>query len=137
MPRPTQLLHPSHSPAPTRAAATLLLLRDGAEGLEVLLTRRSAQARFAPGAYVFPGGGLDAADAQSHGLASRRPQQDDLQLTHAIAAIRESFEELGVLLALHANGRWVEQPDIDALDRQGDFAAQCAARGLTLAADRV
>ena len=137
MPRPTQLLHPSHSPAPTRAAATLLLLRDGAEGLEVLLTRRSAQARFAPGAYVFPGGGLDAADAQSHGLASRRPQQDDMQLTHAIAAIRESFEELGVLLALHADGRWVEQPDIDALDRQGDFAAQCAARGLTLAADRV
>ena len=137
MPRPTQLLHPSHSPAPTRAAATLLLLRDGAEGLEVLLTRRSAQARFAPGAYVFPGGGLDAADAQSHRLASRRAQQDDLQLTHAIAAIRESFEELGVLLALHADGRWVEQPDIDALDRQGDFAAQCAARGLTLAADRV
>ncbi|MCX7252447.1 MAG: NUDIX domain-containing protein, partial [Burkholderiales bacterium] len=126
MPRPTQLLHPSHTPAPTRAAATLLLLRDGAEGLEVLLTRRSAQARFAPGAYVFPGGGLDAADAQSHGLASRRPQQDDLQLTHAIAAIRESFEELGLLLACHADGRWVEQQDIDALDRQGNFAEQCA-----------
>ena len=107
MPRQTQLLHPPHRPAPARPAATLLLLRDGSEGLEVLLTRRSAQARFAPGAYVFPGGSLDAADAQSHGLASRRPQQDDAQLTHAIAAIRESFEELGVLLAQHADGRWV------------------------------
>ena len=137
MPRQTQLLHPPHRPAPARPAATLLLLRDGSEGLEVLLTRRSAQARFAPGAYVFPGGSLDAADAQSHGLASRRPQQDDAQLTHAIAAIRESFEELGVLLAQHADGRWVDQQDLDALDRQGDFAAQCAARGLTLAADRV
>ncbi|MCX7251530.1 MAG: MBL fold metallo-hydrolase, partial [Burkholderiales bacterium] len=53
------------------------------------------------------------------------------------AAIRESFEELGLLLACHADGRWVEQQDIDALDRQGNFAEQCAAHGLTLAADRV
>ena len=96
MPRPTQLLHPPHVPAPTRAAATLLLLRDGEAGLEVLLTRRSASARFAPGAYVFPGGGLDEADARSHALAARRPAQDDAQLTHAIAAIRESFEELEI-----------------------------------------
>ncbi|MEO0003915.1 MAG: Hydroxyacylglutathione hydrolase [Pseudomonadota bacterium] len=137
MPRQTQLLHPPHQPAPARPAATLLLLRDGAAGLEVLLTRRAANARFAPGAYVFPGGGLDEADARSHALAARRPGQDDLRLTHAIAAIRESFEELGVLLACHADGRWVEQRDIDSLKRQGDFAAQCAARGLRLAADRV
>ena len=56
-------------------AATVLLLRDGALGLEVLMTRRSSSASFAPGAYVFPGGGIDAADAQAHGLATRRPTQ--------------------------------------------------------------
>ncbi|MEY5099761.1 MAG: Hydroxyacylglutathione hydrolase [Pseudomonadota bacterium] len=137
MPRPSQILHPPHVPVTPRPAATMLLLRDGAPGLEVLMTRRSATASFAPGAYVFPGGGVDAADAQSHALAARRPGQDERQLTQAIAAIRESFEELGLLLARHADGRWATPDDIAALDRQAPFAAQCAARGLTLAADRV
>jgi glyoxylase-like metal-dependent hydrolase (beta-lactamase superfamily II)/8-oxo-dGTP pyrophosphatase MutT (NUDIX family) len=137
MPRQNQLLHPPHVPAPTRAAATLLLLRDGADGIEVLLTRRSASARFAPGAYVFPGGAIDPEDGQCHALAARRAGQDDAQLMQAVAAIRESFEELGLLLARHADGRWADQQDIAALDRQGPFAAQCAARGLTLAADQV
>ena len=136
MPRQNQLLHPPHVPAPTRAAATLLLLRDSADGIEVLLTRRSATARFAPGAYVFPGGAIDPEDGR-HALAARRAGQDDAQLTQAIAAIRESFEELGLLLARHADGRWADQDDIAALDRQAPFAAQCAARGLTLAADQV
>ena len=48
MPRPSQLLHPQREPAPTRPAATVLLLRDGEQGLEVLMTRRSATASFAP-----------------------------------------------------------------------------------------
>ncbi|MCZ2405363.1 MAG: MBL fold metallo-hydrolase [Burkholderiales bacterium] len=118
-------------------AATVLLLRDGAQGLEVLMTRRSTQASFAPGAYVFPGGGIDALDAQSHATAARRATQNDEQLTQAIAAIRESFEELGVLLARHADGRWAGADDIAALDRHAPFAAQCQARGLQLAADGV
>ena len=137
MPRQNQLLHPPHAPAPVRPAATLLLLRDGSEGLEVLLTRRSATARFAPGAYVFPGGAIDPEDAQCHALAARRAGQDDSQLTHAVAAIRESFEELGLLLARHADGRWAGQDDIAALDRKLPLAPQCAARDLTLAADQV
>ncbi|OQW88232.1 MAG: MBL fold metallo-hydrolase [Rhodoferax ferrireducens] len=137
MPRPTQLLHPAREPAPARLAATVLLLRDTADGLEVLMTRRSATASFAPGAYVFPGGGVDAADALHHPMATRRPGQRDDHLTEAIAAIRESLEELGVLLARHADGRWAGQQDIDAMDRQRDFFSQCAARGLTLAADEV
>ena len=62
------------------------------------MTRRSMTASFAPGAYVFPGGGIDAADAQAHSIVTRRPTQSDLHLTQAIAAIRESYEELGVLL---------------------------------------
>ena len=89
-------------------------------------------ASFAPGAYVFPGGGIDAADAQSHAQASRRAMQSDLHLTQAIAAIRESFEELGVLLARHADGTAPTTADIAALDRKAPFAAQCKQRGLTL-----
>jgi recombination protein RecT len=73
----------------------------------------------------------------AHRLAARRPGQSDLPLTQAIAAIRESFEELGVLLARHADGRPAGAEDIDALDRQAAFAPQCEARGLTLAADQV
>lgn len=101
------------------------------------MTRRSPTASFAPGAYVFPGGGIDAADAGSHHLAQRRPGQSDLHLTQAIAAIRESFEELGVLLARHTDGRAPDVADLAALDRAAPFAVQCAARGLVLAAHDV
>ena len=137
MARTTQLLHPQREPAPLRPAATVLLLRDSPAGIEVLMTRRSLTASFAPGAYVFPGGGIDAADSAAHTQSTRRATQSDLHLTQAIAAIRESFEELGVLLARHADGRWADTADIAALDRKAPFAAQCAARGLTLAADQV
>ncbi|MDD2713961.1 MAG: MBL fold metallo-hydrolase, partial [Simplicispira sp.] len=111
--------------------------------LEVLMTRRSGTASFAPGAYVFPGGGIDALDAspETHAAADRRPAQGDLHLTQAIAAIRESFEELGVLLARHTGGPrkglMADAHDIAAIDRHQPFAAQCTARGLRLAADSV
>lgn len=137
MPRPSQQLHPYRDPAPLRPAATVLLLRDTEQGIEVLMTRRSMTASFAPGAYVFPGGGIDAADAQAHGQSTRRATQSDLHLTQAIAAIRESFEELGVLLARRADGSHVNTADIAALDRKAPFAAQCRERGLTLAGDEV
>lgn len=137
MVRSTQRLHPPHTPADLREAATVLLLRDGPQGLEVLMTRRAMTASFAPGAFVFPGGGIDAADAQSHALATRRTSQSDAHLTEAIAAIRESFEELGILLARHADGRWADASDITSLDRKAPFAAQCEVRGLQLAADQV
>ena len=139
MVRSKQLLHPQRKPAPLRHAATVLLLRDSAHGLQVLMTRRSMTASFAPGAYVFPGGGIDAADVLAHGQSKRRPTQSDLHLTQAIAAIRESFEELGVLLARHADGSHASTADVAALDRKAPFAAQCATfkSGLILAADEV
>jgi len=137
MVRPTQLLHPQREPAPVRPAATVLLLRDTPQGIEVLMTRRSMTASFAPGAYVFPGGGVDAADAAAHSQATRRATQSDLHLTQAIAAIRESFEELGILLARRPDGSMADANDLAALDRKAPFAAQCAARGLTLAASEV
>eukprot|EP01036_Dinobryon_divergens_P000126 gene126-146_t len=121
MARTSQLLHPQREPAPLRPAATVLLLRDSPNGIEVLMTRRSMTASFAPGAYVFPGGGIDPADSAAHALAHRRPTQSDLHLTQAIAAIRESFEELGILFARHANGQWAENTDISAIDRKAPF----------------
>ena len=142
MTRSSQQLHPFREPAPLRQAATVLLLRDapgpdGTLGLEVLMTRRAMTASFAPGAYVFPGGGIDALDAQSHALARRRPGQSDLNLTQAIAAIRESFEELGVLLAWQADGRPADAQTLAGLDRSQPLLPQCEAQGLTLAADQV
>jgi recombination protein RecT len=137
MVRSTQLLHPQRPPAALRPAATVLLLRDSPQGLEVLMTRRAMTASFAPGAYVFPGGGIDPADALAHGQSSRRTTQSDLHLTQAIAAIRESFEELGVLLARRADGSHLSTSDIAALDRKAPFADQCAAHGLTLSGAEV
>ncbi|KWT83515.1 putative hydrolase [Variovorax sp. WDL1] len=122
-------------------AATVLLLRDTPEGLEILMTRRSASASFAPGAYVFPGGRIEAADAAAQAVATRRPAQSDLQLTQSVAAVRECFEELGVLLARHPDGRPVDPDAVAAMDRSTTsavaLAQQCAARGLLLATDQV
>jgi recombination protein RecT len=126
MPRTSQLIYPQRDPVPTRPAATVLLLRDAPAGFEVLMTRRSTTASFAPGVYVL-----------AHAISTRRPGQSDLHLTQAIAAIRESFEELGVLLARHADGRHASTADVEGLDRSAPFAAQMAARGLTLASDEV
>jgi recombination protein RecT len=122
MVRPSQLLHAQREPVTPRPAATVLLLRDRS-GVEVLMTRRSTSASFAPGAYVFPGGGIDAADAAGHGIAGRRPTQNDVRLTQAIAAIRESFEELGVLLARLPDGRPAGADQVAALKRHEPFLA--------------
>jgi len=103
-----------------RAAATTLIVRDGALGLEVLMVRRSLQASFMPGAYVFPGGAVDAADGSArHQAASDEPAERLLQrighvtevgdqaLAYAVAALRECFEECGLWLGApdhHAPG---------------------------------
>ncbi len=138
-PRLSQLLHPQREPAPLRPAATVLLLREGAEGFEVLMTRRSATASFAPGAFVFPGGGIDPADRSDtvHALSRRRPGQDAQSLTQALAAIRESFEELGVLLARRPDGRHADMQDIARLNRHAPFFLQCQTQRLVPAADEV
>ena len=115
--RPHLQLHPQRNPAPLLPAATVLLLRDGDNGLEILMTRRSMSASFAPGAYVFPGGGIEPSDHEVHHLAKRRRTQSYQLLTQAVAAIRESFEELGVLLATHPDGRMANMADIQGLDR--------------------
>jgi recombination protein RecT len=135
MRRSTYLLREQREPVTARPAATVLLLRDADVGLQVLMTRRSEQASFAPGAYVFPGGGVDVGDSSA--MARFRPSQTAALRTAAMAAIRESFEELGVLLARRGDGAWATQADIDQLDRQAPFFEQCERLGLTPAADQV
>jgi len=88
-------------PAAPLASATILLLRDGANGIEVFMVKRHHQIDFASGALVFPGGKLDEHDrdpalrAHVDGAAGL----DDLKLGIAACAIREGFEESGILLA--------------------------------------
>ena len=88
-------------PAAASPAATVILLRDGGQGPEVLLLKRHRSSGFVPGAYVFPGGRVDAADAAPE-LASyvaNLPADPDPPLPFWTAAVREVFEETGVLLA--------------------------------------
>ncbi len=104
-----------------RPAATLALLRDGERGLEVLMMRRTHLAEFASGAYVFPGGAVDDSD-HAPALAALARGMDDahasrvLGLPHGglaywIAAIRESCEEAGLLLAYDGTGEVVPIED--------------------------
>jgi 8-oxo-dGTP pyrophosphatase MutT (NUDIX family) len=102
------------APAPEipRDSASVILLREGDAGLEVFLVRRHGASEVLGGAYVFPGGKLDASDRQ---LNTSRLDADDtklhgqlaepeLEASHAkglfVAAIREAFEESGVLFAV-------------------------------------
>jgi recombination protein RecT len=89
---------PAAEPVPALPAATVVLVREAAAGIEVFLLRRNRSSGFVPGAYVFPGGRVDPADAHES-LADRA-----LGLPAAppapfwMAAVRETFEETGVLL---------------------------------------
>lgn len=93
---------------PVRDAATVVLLRDGAAGPEAYLLRRVRGMAFAPGMTVFPGGGVDRRDADADIAWTGPPAaawaeafQADEPLARALvcAAVRETFEESGVLLA--------------------------------------
>jgi 8-oxo-dGTP pyrophosphatase MutT (NUDIX family) len=81
-------------------AATILLLRDAAAGLEVFLVERHHAIDFATGALVFPGGKVDPGDRDPRALARCAGWPGDADaLALRVAAIRETFEEAGVLLA--------------------------------------
>ena len=82
---------PMATQVPARPAATVLLLRDGAEGIEVFMVVRHRAIEFAGGALVFPGGRVEPDDAALAGA--------DALDGFRIAGIRETFEECGVLLA--------------------------------------
>ncbi len=139
--RPEKRLHGWREPVPTRPAATILLLRDADDGPQVLMTRRSAKASFAPGAYVFPGGTVDTRDASplARRLAHVGGTQDEDLLQYATAAVREAFEELGILLARGPGDAASIAALAAGLDRDpgADLFAQVAAHELRLALDQV
>lgn len=138
-----------------RPAATVIVMRDGADGMEVLLLRRAERSGDrSSGAYVFPGGTLDAGDRDLHdrcvGLddaaASARLRLPAGGLDYFAAAIRECFEEAGILFACDAAGDTVsldlapeELERVRASIRRGEstLRAFCIAHGLYLAADRL
>lgn len=79
-------------------SATIMLLRDGVQGLEVFMVKRHRAIDFAAGAYVFPGGKLDPSDAAVSAAVPPIHQIDTIETAYRVAAIRETFEECGVLL---------------------------------------
>lgn len=102
-----------------RPAATVLLVRDGTNGVEVLMLRRNLNSDFVGGAYVFPGGSVDLADAESHDLieglddqrASERLALAEGGLAYYVACLREVFEESGLMLARTQSGEYVNLTD--------------------------
>ncbi len=101
---------------PARPAATLVVVRDGSAGIEVLLSRRTQSTDQFSGAWVFPGGIVDAGDRVAHahcvGLddatASTRLGLESGGLDYYVAAVRECFEESGLLWAADETGALVE-----------------------------
>ena len=110
------LEHPSHPPVPAKPAATIVLLRDSPSKMEILLLKRDSSASFVPGAYVFPGGGVDPTDwskkmltnvdglttktaATRLDLAGTNPPA----IAYYLAALREAFEETGILVGVGPN----------------------------------
>jgi 8-oxo-dGTP pyrophosphatase MutT (NUDIX family) len=101
-----------------RPAATVVLLRDGDAGLETLMLRRDPAARFLGGYHVFPGGAVGADDADP-----------------ITAAIRETFEECGMLLARDAAGATLSiEAWMSALAERGALHAGAVSFGNLLAA---
>ncbi|MFC4867323.1 NUDIX hydrolase [Streptomonospora arabica] len=139
--------------AEARPSATVMLLREcAASGLEVYLLRRAATMRFAPGMHVFPGGGVDERDTEP-GIrwagpppaewAARLGVAEPMARALVCAAVRETFEESGVLLAGPPAGGVVADtrgPDWEAdrtalVDRALSFTAFLGDRGLVLRSD--
>ncbi|MEO7336670.1 MAG: MBL fold metallo-hydrolase [Caldimonas sp.] len=153
------LVDPSSSPSlparPPRPSATLVVVREAASGIEVLLSRRAERGDHNSGAWVFPGGLVDPGDRLAHacceGLddaaASARLGVRDGGLDFFIAAVRECFEESGLLFAVGEGGSLVELED-DAATRvapwrtalhrgERTLSGFCSELGLRLAVDRL
>ncbi|MGZ4663969.1 MAG: NUDIX hydrolase [Frankiaceae bacterium] len=139
-------------PPVPRHAATVVLLRDAPKGgVEAYLLRRAGSLAFAAGMYVFPGGGVDTEDARTEirwvGPAPDEwaaPLRADAPLARALvcAAVRETFEESGVLLAGPSPTEVADVSDLGwerervALEQhKGHLAGLLARRGLMLRAD--
>lgn len=140
---------------PPRAAATVVVVRDGPLGIEVLLLRRAERGDLNSGAWVFPGGLVDAADRAAlpfcRGLdeaaADARLGMSAHALDYWVAAVRECFEEAGLLYAREADGAplALDAARAERLDawrgplQRGErsLAALCHEEALALAVDEL
>lgn len=131
-------------------AATVLLVRDAADGPELLMLRRSSRAAFAPGVHVFPGGRVEEKD-RAPDMASLCAGLDDAGasrllglerggLGYWVAAIRECYEEAGILLAdsegpgsAGLGEGWREA----LIDGSATLGSVCRHQGLHLGTDRL
>ena len=97
-------------------SATVLLLRDGAQGLEVFMVERSVRVGAFPGAMVFPGGKVVPEDSSAalRALADNAESLDDEAFGFAVSSVREAFEECGVLLA-HRDGATLTDAELAPL----------------------
>ena len=135
-----------------RDAASVVLLRDGATGLEVYLLRRRPTMAFAAGMHVYPGGSVDPRDREAAEHWAGPPPAvwaeafscgPDLATELVAAAVRETFEESGVLLATRRDGTPVtdtigedwERDRLALIDGELALSEFLAARDLLLRAD--
>jgi 8-oxo-dGTP pyrophosphatase MutT (NUDIX family) len=118
-------------PAAARPAATVVLARNGVTSIETLLVRRTRKSSFVPGAWVFPGGRVDSSDAhpelvalvdglspaQANARLELGEASDPPAIAYVLAAIREAFEETGLLVARTSEGGWppdaTQEPAVD------------------------
>jgi 8-oxo-dGTP pyrophosphatase MutT (NUDIX family) len=107
--------------APARPASTVVLLRPSASRFEVFLVRRHDKVAFMGGAHVFPGGRVDVADGALDGARAFH-----------VAAIRELFEEAGILLARRPGSGTIEFSDPDRLSRFRDYRIALAEGSITM-----
>jgi 8-oxo-dGTP pyrophosphatase MutT (NUDIX family) len=139
-----------------RLAATVILVRDGDAGVEVFMEERHIRSDFVGGAYVFPGGAVDPDDRVPEELCAGRTDRSASRLlgiehgglAYFVAAIRECFEEAGVLLAYDRSGALLDFGDAakearfrewrDRLNASSATLLDLArAEGLRLATDRI
>jgi len=136
---------PKKSPVIPRPAATVVILRDGREGLEVFMVVRHHEIDFASGALVFPGGKVDEADADPAWAALAPSSSGALDRAFLVASARETFEEAGLMLARRGGGadmvgaadahRLVETYRARLVAGQITFLDLVRKEGLRLAAD--
>lgn len=134
-----------------RPAATLVLTRDTDNGLEVLLLQRTWDAVFLPGYYVFPGGAVNSQEPEgrAHTVGvedsdiSQTMSLDEGGADYMLAAVRECFEEAGILLAQDRPGHLIDgnhsvHDEREALFREEiSLARLCTKHGLTIPLDRL
>jgi 8-oxo-dGTP pyrophosphatase MutT (NUDIX family) len=102
-PPPGEELNLTGEETPPRQAATVIVLSGGTETLEVLLVKRTPEARFMGGIWVFPGGAVDAGEGEG-------------DAAHRVAAVRELEEEAGIVVddpaSLVKFSRWITPAEV-------------------------